>query len=73
MSSKFPLKVCLGLGLTSYCLVILVSQDASVTTLALMGIMSLSLSVISMGMMWHGWTHPLDVKIIQDSNNSFIK
>jgi uncharacterized membrane protein len=55
MRSNILLKICLGLGLVAYCLVILVSQDAPVFTLALMGTLTLSLILIPMGLMWRGW------------------
>jgi len=42
----------LGLGLASYCLVLLISREASVATLSLMGITSLSIIVISMWLLW---------------------
>lgn len=57
MRSTIPLKVCLGTGMTSYCLVVLASQDAPVPILAIMGTMALSLCVISMALLWLGGTN----------------
>jgi uncharacterized membrane protein len=74
MKSAILLKLSLGLGLVSYGLVILVSQDAPMFTLALMGIMALALILISMGLMWRGWIHSdRDATHSQDPDNAFAK
>lgn len=74
MKSTILLKICLGLGLTSYCLVILVSQDAPIFTLALMGTMALSLVLVSIGLMWREWINfEKDKPINQNSDNIYIK
>ncbi|MDD4307379.1 MAG: hypothetical protein PHU53_01045 [Thermoplasmata archaeon] len=52
MEPDSPLKIALGLGLASYCLVLLVSQEAQVITVLLMGGLSLVLAVASMGFLW---------------------
>lgn len=53
MDSDSPLKISLGLGLASYCLVLLVSQEAQVFAILVMGCLSLILVVASMGLLWH--------------------
>ena len=44
----------LGFGIVSYCLVLLVSQDAPVFTVFLMGVLALFLIASSMWILWMG-------------------
>jgi ribose/xylose/arabinose/galactoside ABC-type transport system permease subunit len=74
MKSAILLKICLALGLVSYCLVILVSQDAPIFTLAMMGIMALSIILISMGLLWRSWINSNNNETYsQDSENAYVK
>lgn len=74
MKSAILLKICLALGLVSYCLVILVSQDAPIFTLALMGTMALSLILISMGLLWRSWINSTNNETYNPvSENTYAK
>ncbi len=52
--AKNLVKAGLGFGIVSYCLVLLVSRDAPVFTLAIMGALALFIMASSMWILWKG-------------------
>ena len=52
MKSTMSLSAGLGLGLIAYCMILLISREAAVSTLLVMGITSLALIFISLWLLW---------------------
>jgi hypothetical protein len=53
MARTFFVGLGLAFGLVSYCLILLVSQEVPILTLEVMGILSLSLTGVSMWLLWN--------------------
>jgi len=71
MFPKYPVMTSLMFGLISYCLVLLVSQDASILSLEIMGTLSLTLIALSMFILWRqNETEDLEDSIITGSESA---